>query len=237
MSKALKSFKQTMLIGASVLLVSYISYWLINNTLEDRHNPFAKLSINQQPSFTTNLKIAGLKTRPEACFRVLEESDLEFQRLEDRSTGEGCGYFDSATLFRSTISYGGDITLKCAALVGLAIWEKHDLHAIAEAHLGKKVSRIRHYGTYSCRNINSASEGERSQHASANAIDIAGFKLDDGTEISVLNDWGKDTPAGKFLKQIHKAACGRFSTVLGPEYNAQHKDHFHFDQSSFSVCR
>lgn len=32
-----------------------------------------------------------------------------------------------------------------------------------------------------------------------------------------------------FLKEIHSGACGIFSTVLGPEANRAHHDHFHFD--------
>lgn len=32
-----------------------------------------------------------------------------------------------------------------------------------------------------------------------------------------------------FVRRIHKAACGTFSTVLGPEANDAHKDHFHLD--------
>jgi hypothetical protein len=34
-----------------------------------------------------------------------------------------------------------------------------------------------------------------------------------------------------FLKAIHKGACKIFSTVLGPEANADHLDHFHLDLS------
>jgi hypothetical protein len=39
--------------------------------------------------------------------------------------------------------------------------------------------------------------------------------------------------AGKaaFLHGVHKAACGIFSTVLGPEANKAHKDHFHLDMA------
>lgn len=33
----------------------------------------------------------------------------------------------------------------------------------------------------------------------------------------------------RFLKSIHESACGIFGTVLGPEANAAHRDHFHFD--------
>ena len=33
----------------------------------------------------------------------------------------------------------------------------------------------------------------------------------------------------RFLQRIHEAACGIFTTVLGPEANAAHHDHFHLD--------
>jgi len=41
-----------------------------------------------------------------------------------------------------------------------------------------------------------------------------------------------DLPANErsdFMRRIHRAACGTFGTVLGPEANDAHKDHFHFD--------
>ncbi|MDX2258339.1 MAG: extensin family protein [Hyphomicrobiaceae bacterium] len=33
----------------------------------------------------------------------------------------------------------------------------------------------------------------------------------------------------RFLKRLHKEACGPFGTVLGPEANEAHRNHFHFD--------
>lgn len=37
------------------------------------------------------------------------------------------------------------------------------------------------------------------------------------------------TAEQKFLRRLHSSACGIFSTVLGPEANAAHHDHFHLD--------
>lgn len=37
------------------------------------------------------------------------------------------------------------------------------------------------------------------------------------------------TTEGTFLRRLHKGACGPFSTVLGPEANEAHRNHFHFD--------
>ena len=34
---------------------------------------------------------------------------------------------------------------------------------------------------------------------------------------------------GAFLRRLHRGACGTFGTVLGPEANEAHRDHFHFD--------
>jgi hypothetical protein len=37
------------------------------------------------------------------------------------------------------------------------------------------------------------------------------------------------TKEGAFLRRLHRGACGIFSTVLGPEANEAHRNHFHFD--------
>ncbi len=34
---------------------------------------------------------------------------------------------------------------------------------------------------------------------------------------------------GAFLRKLHAGACGPFTTVLGPEANEAHRNHFHFD--------
>lgn len=39
----------------------------------------------------------------------------------------------------------------------------------------------------------------------------------------------QDTVEGKFLRALHRGACKHFGTVLGPEANNAHREHFHFD--------
>ena len=54
------------------------------------------------------------------------------------------------------------------------------------------------------------------------------FVLEDGRRISVLDDWHGGTAAEReFLRVVHQSACKRFGTVLGPDYNAAHENHFH----------
>ncbi len=81
-----------------------------------------------------------------------------------------------------------------------------------------------------CRARNGGDASALSEHGFANALDVVGFTLEDGTNISVEAGWdGVARPEGKLLRQAHGAACGRFTTVLGPEANAEHEDHLHLD--------
>ncbi|MFV0643840.1 MAG: extensin family protein, partial [Sphingomonadaceae bacterium] len=90
--------------------------------------------------------------------------------------------------------------------------------------------------TYSCRNV--AGSAKRSAHARAAAIDVSGFVLKDGRHISVLKDWNGGTREEKqFLRTVQDSACKRFGTVLGPDYNKAHHDHFHLEQGDGSFCR
>jgi hypothetical protein len=70
-------------------------------------------------------------------------------------------------------------------------------------------------------------------------VDVAGIQLENGGEITVLDDWGQGRE-GRILRQLHEAACGTFGTVLGPESDSYHRDHFHFDVASYrggAYCR
>ncbi|RLU14198.1 extensin, partial [Pseudomonas prosekii] len=102
---------------------------------------------------------------------------------------------------------------------------------------GQAVTRVDHLGSFACRNMYNRENGARSQHASANALDIAGFRLADGRSVNVLKDWPKDNKDAQFLRQVRDGACEMFSVVLSPDYNAAHRNHFHVDVGGWSVCR
>jgi hypothetical protein len=121
----------------------------------------------------------------------------------------------------------------------LELWRRTTLEPAARSVLGKELQAIEHLGAYSCRRLYGRSEGAYSEHATGNAIDVAGFRFVDGTRISVLEDWNGDDDAVRFLRAARDGACETFATVLSPDYNAEHADHFHLDQSGRwrSVCR
>jgi hypothetical protein len=102
-----------------------------------------------------------------------------------------------------------------------------------------RVSRLRVAAHYTCRTRNNKKGGRISEHGKGRAIDISGFTMEDGSEITVLKGWNAKS-TGRALKSIHKKACGPFGTVLGPNADRYHRDHFHLDTARYrsgTYCR
>ncbi|GGE27737.1 extensin [Agaricicola taiwanensis] len=206
--------------------------WLIMNI--ERLRP---LDLKAPPDFLTGLHLQRLKMDAPRCLAVLDEGNVDAQPATSRTMQNGCGYDDAVVLRGDPVGYGGAVTLRCPAAAALVMWQRHVVAPAARQHLGTEVTTIRQLGTYSCRNINNRETGRRSQHATANAIDIAGFALANGDSVSLLRDWDDTGAKGRFLRAVRDGACPLFGAVLSPDYNALHADHFHFDMGLYSVCR
>jgi len=96
---------------------------------------------------------------------------------------------------------------------------------------GARLDAVLTSGTYACRTRNHMMGGRLSEHAVGNAIDVHAFRLSDGRIVGLKGDWRRGA-AGAFLLASWRAACGPFGTVLGPDHDAPHEDHFHFDTAS-----
>ncbi|WP_395021820.1 extensin family protein [Dongia sp.] len=198
--------------------------------------PWGPVMLDRKPGWFANIQLNGLSTDGAACRAALGRTAMKFSVMADRKIGEDCGFTNVVRADATSIAMSPRPVATCAMTAGLYWWQQR-LDAIAQAELHSRVVRIDQLGTYACRNINSAAEGRRSQHATANAIDIAAFHLADGRVISVLKDYGKPTPEGRFLDAAHDEACGLFNIVLGPDYNRLHANHFHLDLGGFRFCR
>ncbi len=128
-------------------------------------------------------------------------------------------------------------TLNCKMTAKLAKWVEKKLQPLALKHFSSRVRMIHNIASYSCRNRYNNPSKKISEHAKANALDIAGFTLENGQSISVLKHWPQEAlEKSEFLKDVHKSACSSFVVVLGPEANEAHKNHFHFDLGRYPVC-
>ncbi|MEM9583602.1 MAG: extensin family protein [Pseudomonadota bacterium] len=129
-------------------------------------------------------------------------------------------------------------TIDCTTAKALKSWVRNGLKP-AVGKVGGGVKSLRVVAHYACRNRNNARSGRLSEHAKGRAVDIAAINLNNGQQITVLKGW-RNRQQGPILKRAHKAACGPFGTVLGPNANRFHQDHFHFDTARYrsgSYCR
>ncbi|WP_332702690.1 extensin-like domain-containing protein [Devosia sp.] len=121
------------------------------------------------------------------------------------------------------------ITTNCQMASALPGWVA-SVDGYAEAMLDSPLASVDTGTSYMCRNRNNADGGFTSEHGFANGVDVTGLTLEDGRSITVDTDWIRSVaPEGKLLRLAHGAACGSFTTVLGPEANAEHRDHLHLD--------
>ena len=147
------------------------------------------LDVRDEPNWLTGYKLDRLERDAPQCLAALGSSPLSFSQVPDERTGEGCGFTNAVDVVRSSTSFSSGFKASCPLAVGWALFELHVLQQVAREHMGQEVVRVDHLGTYACRNQYHRDSGRRSEHATANAIDIAGFVLADGTTISVLSDW------------------------------------------------
>ncbi len=186
---------------------------------------------------------ATFTPRPEArqCLAQLGVTRASFTPLPDQYFGAGCSTVNTvrlASLQSDDAMLGltnlGPVT--CPLAQSFAAWARFGADRAARQILGSPLVKIETMGSYNCRNV--AGSSRRSAHATASAIDVSGFVLADGRRITVLGDWsGGDSREREFLRVVHQSACKRFGTVLGPQYNAAHRDHFHIELGNGSFCR
>ncbi|OBX20784.1 extensin [Erythrobacter sp. QSSC1-22B] len=175
------------------------------------------------------------------CLTELSRTGSLYSPLPDRYDGAGCQVSNSVRLDRLRgdnaefmLSNLGPVA--CPLASAFAGWARFGVDRAARQLLGSPLVKIETMGSYSCRNV--AGTGRLSAHARAEAIDIGAFVLADGRRISVIDGWSsRDRDEGAFLRIVHESACKRFGTVLGPDYNAAHRDHLHVELGSGSFCR
>ena len=120
--------------------------------------------------------------------------------------------------------------LRCSMIPSVDRWVQQVVEPAARSYFGTPLVELRVAGSYSCRPMNNQWGSRLSEHGHANALDVSGFILADGRRISVEAGWaGTDPRERAFLHAIHRGACVEFSTVLGPDANEFHRDHFHLD--------
>lgn len=196
--------------------------------------PWKPFSLERPIGWATHLQLARIGYDPEACRAALAAGGVGFTPVPPRREGD-CHVLNGVRLGAAAIPLKPEgPVMSCQEALALAAWERWSVQPAARAAFGEPVVRIEHFGTYACRPIRGHAHG-LSEHAFADAIDVSAFRLSDGHLISVLKDYRDPGLAGGFLRRAHAGACRVFGHALGPDFNADHRDHFHLDMGLGSL--
>lgn len=140
----------------------------------------------------------------------------------------GCGVANPVRVQSvSGVALSQGAILDCGTARALKTWIDGTVKPTV-GRLGGGVQSLRVAAHYSCRTRNNQPGARISEHGRGKAIDISAINLRNGQAITVLRGW-RDASVGPVMKRLHAGACGPFGTVLGPNSDRFHQDHFHFD--------
>jgi len=192
----------------------------------ERKGLFAALRPKNRPSHVGKAKICG-----DPAFEGKSVAPIQGKI-------RGCGVAEPVRVTSvSGVLLSRPAIMDCTTAKALKTWIKNGAQPALSKRGGvKSLDVVAHYA---CRTRNNQKGAKISEHGKGRAIDIAGMTAGDGSKISLLQGW-KSRRDGPALRKMWRAACGPFGTVLGPESNRFHRDHFHFDTARYrsgSYCR
>ncbi|MFN3520877.1 MAG: extensin family protein [Phenylobacterium sp.] len=216
---------------AALVMVVVVDAWAPPQDL-----PWKPLRLADPPGLATAAKFARAAADPTLCRAVMSEGGVDFAEEPDRADG-ACETANAVRLTGGTtpLSPAAPV-MSCPLALAYVFWDRHAVQPAARAELCERVTRIEHYGVYACRNVYGRAQGRRSEHAAANALDVAGFRLGDGRLVTVARHFRTEDERGEFLHRARAGACRWFRATLSPDYNAAHADHLHLDYGRFRVC-
>jgi hypothetical protein len=130
----------------------------------------------------------------------------------------------SVTTREGKVAIHGEPLVSCEAARAAAAHIVQTVAPLATGATGVALSGITAAG-FECRPRNRAPGGKLSAHGMGKAFDIMAFQFADGSSFTVAAPGERAT----FLNGARKAACGYFTTVLGPGSDEAHRDHLHLD--------
>src|SRR5690242_889727 len=160
----------------------------------------------ERPSWREQAEAACMARHPDSPFLV--------QASEINGKGS-CGIthpLKVSAFADGSIAADPTATLGCPIVEAVGEWLRGAVQPAAVAWFGQPVVAIRQIDDYTCRTRNSVHGAKLSEHAFGNALDVAGFILEDGRTVLVRTGWKGAKDEQGFLREVEAAACQRFST-------------------------
>lgn len=223
-----------------LVTVLVLSGWRLEAWVPRHWHPGQPLEVDDPLTPVTRWKLHRLDDHPDDCLAMLQALPSEVLRatpLDDHEPEPGCPLENVVRVQASGLAFDTGFIASCPLALAWVIFERQRLQPAAEAALGSRVVAVEHYGSFACRNIYGREDDRPSAHATAEALDVAAFRLADGREARLRDHWEDTGARGTFLREVHDGACDVFGTVLGPDYNAAHADHLHLAMRGYRLCR
>ena len=174
------------------------------------------------------------------CRSDLKKLDVTYRDLPPIRDGAACGIdYPVKVSAIGSVQMKPAATVTCQMAASFAAWTKRDLVPAARLRYFSGVKTIHQGSSYSCRKI--AGTRTLSEHGKGNALDIMRIELNSGRDIDVEKPGLFAFRTRGFLNTIRADGCSYFNTVLGPGYNYDHRNHFHFDikqrRNGYRACR
>ena len=224
---------KTLLTVFIIVAVATVGYrWL-----PPYYNPFMPLTLDDPPGRITQYKLRRLTH--EACASLLAQANQR-DLIRTRPVADSGGACPLNNVVRVSdfgpVGLNSSFLASCPLALSSALFISQQARPLTKRYTGSDLARIDHLGSFACRNIYHRPDARRSEHATAEALDIAAFRLANGDRVTVLNGW-KAATTQPWLKAMLAASCGYYGNGLGPEYNAAHANHFHLGMRGFGLCR
>ena len=205
--------------------------------LPSYYNPLAPLELSDPPNWLTQFKLKRLT--PARCQMLLQQAN-EQKLITSQPVADSAGECPLTDVVRvrdfGVVKLSSSFLASCPLALRSALYVGQQAAPLTERLMMSQLTRIEHLGSYACRNIYHRPDARRSEHASAQALDISGFILADGRHVTILRGW-KQEESAMWRRALLSASCQYYGNGLGPDYNAAHANHFHLGIRGFGLCR
>lgn len=181
-------------------------------------------------------------SEPSACRLALTDAIAVAPSIPPIHGAGGCGGEDLVRLEAVVVSPTQRVALKppailrCTMATAIANWVREDAAPLA-AKLGSSLAEVDNFDSYECRGRNRIVGAKLSEHGRANALDVRGLRLANGTTLGLTDRY----LARETREAVLTSVCTRFMTVLGPGSDWYHEDHIHLDlaerRNNYKLCQ
>jgi len=160
---------------------------------------------------------------------ICGSSNILGKRIADVEGPGRCGFDDAVRVYAvSGVALSPPARMQCRTARITDRWVGGELQPTVN-RAGETLRSMRVAADYSCRTRNHQPGARLSEHSFGTAIDISAFNFQSGKRLTVIDDW--NGPDSGLMRRIFRATCRVWHTLIGPDNDRFHQDHFHMDAS------